>query len=264
MPDHTGRRRQSDGPPTTENRRARRRPDRDRRARSPARATAGHDGATAPGRGATPAVSLPESVATPGRGFRTAPTTRRACSWRRTRRSGRHRPATVARCGWYWSRHPRRPNSAGSTWRTAPVRRVHRHRRHRGVGGVGDDGERRHPHQHLAVGLAQPPSRRVVTDRPVRSASPAASTTWSSTRAGLLDRRRRCRDATVRSVTLDGTGLTTKRLTGSFALTAWPWAVTVDGGRGKPVDLVNYDTDARRSVAPASRRRWSAARSGAG
>jgi hypothetical protein len=52
----------------------------------------------------------------------------------------------------------------------------------------------------------------------------------------------------VRSVALDGAGLTTKRLAGSFALTAWPWAVTVDGGRGKPVELVNYDTDARQSV----------------
>jgi hypothetical protein len=52
----------------------------------------------------------------------------------------------------------------------------------------------------------------------------------------------------VRSVRLDGSGLTVNRLDGEFALSAWPWAVTPAAGRGTPAQLANLSTGRRVQV----------------
>jgi hypothetical protein len=62
---------------------------------------------------------------------------------------------------------------------------------------------------------------------------------WASARAGGTE---------VRSVGLKGGNLTAKRFKGDLALTTWPFAVSVDGGRGRPVTLVNYDTGERTTL----------------
>lgn len=49
----------------------------------------------------------------------------------------------------------------------------------------------------------------------------------------------------VKSVPVRGGSVTTKRLTGDLALAAWPFAVSINGGRGQPVVLINYATGAR-------------------
>jgi hypothetical protein len=53
----------------------------------------------------------------------------------------------------------------------------------------------------------------------------------------------------VKSIPIPGGSVTTKRVTGDLALSAWPYAVSVDGGRGRPVLLVDYDTNARQTLA---------------
>jgi hypothetical protein len=52
----------------------------------------------------------------------------------------------------------------------------------------------------------------------------------------------------VRSVPLRGGQVTIRRLAGEFALSAWPWAVSV-GGRATPVELVNLNDGRRIRVA---------------
>jgi hypothetical protein len=56
----------------------------------------------------------------------------------------------------------------------------------------------------------------------------------------------------VRSVALDGGDVSIQRLTGEYALSAWPWAVSVGGGRGLPVQLRNLSTGATVRVATAA------------
>jgi len=53
----------------------------------------------------------------------------------------------------------------------------------------------------------------------------------------------------VRSVPLRGGQVSVKRLPGVYGLSAWPWAVTVSGGRGTPVELVNFSSGQRVKVA---------------
>jgi hypothetical protein len=52
----------------------------------------------------------------------------------------------------------------------------------------------------------------------------------------------------VRSVDLDGNDPQTKRLSGAYTLTQWPWAVS-RGGRGTPVKLLDLTTNHTASVA---------------
>jgi hypothetical protein len=53
----------------------------------------------------------------------------------------------------------------------------------------------------------------------------------------------------VRSVRLSGGAVTVDRVRGEYALTEWPWAVGLRGGRGTPLELLNLRTDDRRDVA---------------
>jgi hypothetical protein len=52
----------------------------------------------------------------------------------------------------------------------------------------------------------------------------------------------------IRSVALGGGPMAIKRLNGQYVLTAAPWAVSLGGGRGTPVELVNLDSDQRVKV----------------
>jgi len=52
----------------------------------------------------------------------------------------------------------------------------------------------------------------------------------------------------IRSVPLSGGQVSTKKINGEYALTTWPWAVSVAGGRGTPVELVNMSTNKRIKV----------------
>jgi hypothetical protein len=52
----------------------------------------------------------------------------------------------------------------------------------------------------------------------------------------------------VRSVPVAGGAVTTKRLTGEYVLSTWPYAVSVTGGRGAPVTLLDLTTDATTTV----------------
>jgi hypothetical protein len=47
----------------------------------------------------------------------------------------------------------------------------------------------------------------------------------------------------VRSVPLTGGTVTTRRLTGEYAMSGWPWVVSVTGGKGNPVLLHDLNTD---------------------
>jgi hypothetical protein len=49
----------------------------------------------------------------------------------------------------------------------------------------------------------------------------------------------------IRSVPLNGGTVGTIHLTGGYALSAWPWAVTVNGARGQPAALFNYETNTK-------------------
>jgi hypothetical protein len=53
----------------------------------------------------------------------------------------------------------------------------------------------------------------------------------------------------VRSVALGGGQVTIQRLQGQYALSAFPWAVSLAGGRGTPVELVNLSGNQRVKVA---------------
>ena len=53
----------------------------------------------------------------------------------------------------------------------------------------------------------------------------------------------------VRSVPVTGGQVTTRRLAGEYTLSAWPYAVSVTGGRGAPVTLFDLTTDATVEVA---------------
>jgi hypothetical protein len=53
----------------------------------------------------------------------------------------------------------------------------------------------------------------------------------------------------VRSVPLTGGNVSTKRITGEYVLTTWPYAVSITGGKGSPVTLVDITTDATVTVA---------------
>jgi hypothetical protein len=52
----------------------------------------------------------------------------------------------------------------------------------------------------------------------------------------------------IRSVALAGGTVATTKLTGTFALTAAPWAVTASAAPGKPVELVNLTTNQKLTV----------------
>jgi hypothetical protein len=52
----------------------------------------------------------------------------------------------------------------------------------------------------------------------------------------------------VRSIALTGGQVSVKPLVGEYGLTTPPWAVSVLGGHGNPVTLVNLSTDARLTV----------------
>lgn len=53
----------------------------------------------------------------------------------------------------------------------------------------------------------------------------------------------------LRSVALAGVRVDARRLDQEFALSAWPWVVSVGGGRGTPIDVVNLTTGERVVVA---------------
>jgi hypothetical protein len=53
----------------------------------------------------------------------------------------------------------------------------------------------------------------------------------------------------VRSVALTGGQVTTKRVAGEYRLAGWPWAVSIAGGRGAPVTMLDLTTDAATEVA---------------
>ncbi len=52
----------------------------------------------------------------------------------------------------------------------------------------------------------------------------------------------------VRSVSIKGGPVRVRRLTHPYALTAWPWATTSGTGRPGPVEMLNLDTGARRTI----------------
>jgi len=54
----------------------------------------------------------------------------------------------------------------------------------------------------------------------------------------------------VRSMPLEGGAVRTQRLTGAYALTRWPWAVSVGGAGTDPVKLHNVDTGRTVTVPP--------------
>ena len=68
---------------------------------------------------------------------------------------------------------------------------------------------------------------------------------WTSVGAGAAATE-------VRSVALTGGQVTTRRLTGEYALTTWPWVVSVTGGKGNPVTLRDLNTDVAVSVVTAA------------
>lgn len=49
----------------------------------------------------------------------------------------------------------------------------------------------------------------------------------------------------IRSVALTGGSVGTTHLTGAYGLSAWPWAVTLNGSRGQPAAVFNLDTNAK-------------------
>ncbi|WP_018353022.1 hypothetical protein [Longispora albida] len=55
-----------------------------------------------------------------------------------------------------------------------------------------------------------------------------------------------------RSVALTGGPVTAKRLPGSLALSEWPWATTGPVAPGTPIEVVNVETEARRTIPAAA------------
>ncbi len=53
----------------------------------------------------------------------------------------------------------------------------------------------------------------------------------------------------IRSVPVGGGQVAIRRINGEYALSSWPWAVSVSGGRGTPVELLNMSTNKRIRVA---------------
>lgn len=68
----------------------------------------------------------------------------------------------------------------------------------------------------------------------------AGRVSWVSVAAGNVTE--------IRSVALGGGQVSIKRLNGPYALSAAPWAVSIGGGRGAPVELVNLSNEQRVKV----------------
>ncbi len=66
--------------------------------------------------------------------------------------------------------------------------------------------------------------------------------TWTAIASGPSN------ETEVRTVPLAGGQVSIKRLTGEFALTKPPWAVSVSAGRGSVISLINLSTDATATV----------------